>query len=242
MKNAYTVWKREFLGYFFSPIAYVFMAVFLVSSVLAFLFVKDFYQINRAEMRGFFAYLPYLFVLLVPALTMRMWSEERKQGTLEILMTLPMREWEVLIGKFAAAWSILLITLALTLPIPLFVNALGDLDRGPVIGGYFASALLGAAYVSVGIFVSGLTRNQILSFIGTAVILGAFVAVGHSDFLRVFNEVRPLYHLGVNVGFLPHFDSVGRGVLDSKDVIYFLAVTFLFLVLNRFSIEVHRYS
>ncbi|MHC4777802.1 MAG: ABC transporter permease [Planctomycetota bacterium] len=243
MRNAFIVWKKEFLGYFFSPIAYIFMVVFLVCSVTTFLYLGSFFIVNKAQVRNFFEYLPYLYILLVPALTMRLWSEERKQGTMETLMTLPMREWEVLVGKFLAAWSILLITLLLTLPIPLFVEAMGDLDWGPVLGGYFASAMLGAAYVSVGIFMSSLSRNQILAFIGTAVILAVFVAVGHDTFLRVFDDAwRPLFHLGAVLGFLPHFDSVSRGVVDSKDIIYFLSYTLLFLVLNRYSIEAHRYS
>ncbi|MHC4600952.1 MAG: ABC transporter permease subunit, partial [Planctomycetota bacterium] len=202
-----------------------------------------FFIANKAQVRSFFEYLPYLYILLVPALTMRLWSEERKQGTMEVLMTLPLREWEVLLGKFLAAWSILLITLVLTLPIPLFVEFMGDLDWGPVLGGYFASAMLGAAYISVGIFMSGLSRNQILSFIGSAVILAAFVAMGHGTFLRLLEDTwRPLYHMGAGLGFLPHFESVRRGVLDTKDIVYFLSFSFLFLVLNRFSIEVHRYS
>ncbi|MHC5038786.1 MAG: ABC transporter permease subunit [Planctomycetota bacterium] len=243
MRNVAIVWKKEFLGYFFSPIAYLFMVVFLICSVLAFLNLPNFFLVNRASMRGFFETLPYLYILLVPALTMRLWSEERKQGTMEILMTLPLREWELLLGKFAAAWTVLLITLGLTIPIPLFVEALGNLDWGPVVGGYFAAAMLGAAYISVGIFMSGLFRNQILSFIGTTVILAIFVAVGHATFLNQLDEVwRPFYQAGMLVGFLPHFESISRGVLDSKDIIYFLCFTFLFLVLNRFSIEVHRYS
>ena len=240
MRNVYIVWKKEFLGYFFSPIAYTFMVVFLLSSVITFLWLGNFFIVNRAQVRSFFEYLPYLYILLVPALTMRLWSEERKQGTMEILMTLPMREWEVLLGKFLAAWSILLITLVLTLPIPLFVEFMGDLDWGPVLGGYFASAMLGAAYVSVGIFMSGLSRNQILSFIGSAVILALFVAMGHETFLRVLDEWRPLYHMGAGLGFLPHFESVCRGVLDTKDIVYFLSFTFLFLVRYRVSNQVHR--
>lgn len=245
MRNAFIVWKKEFLGFFFSPIAYLFMIVFTVCSVLGFLYVgrPNFFQANRADMRGFFEVLPYLYIVLVPALTMRLWSEERKQGTLEGLLTLPMREWELMIGKFAAAWTMLLVTLLLTFPIPLFVSGLGPLDWGPVIGGYFAAAMLGAAYIAVGIFLSGLNRNQILAFISTAVVLAFFVAVGHKDFLQLLDSIHPaLASLGADVGFLDHFESVSRGVLDTKDLVYFASFTFVFLVFNRFSIEVHRYS
>jgi ABC-2 type transport system permease protein len=247
MKNVFLIWKKEFLGYFKSPIAYIFIVVFLLFSGLLFFLYKveglDFFVRNYAEIRPLFMLMPYMFIALVPPLTMRLWSEERKLGTMEILMTLPMRETEIVLGKFLAAWTFIVVPVALTLPITIFVYSIGDLDTGPVIGGYLGTIFLGGVYVAIGVFVSGVSRNQIISFILTVVILFIFVIVGLDIVLTwLYDLSKPMHAVAAYVGFIPHFESISRGVLDTRDVIYFASLILVFLILNRFTIEVHKYS
>jgi ABC-2 type transport system permease protein len=247
MRNVFLIWRKEFFGYFQSPIAYVFMIVFLLFSGLIFFLYKvqdlDFFLRNRAEMRTLFTIMPFMFIALVPPLTMRLWSEERKLGTLEILMTLPIRETEIVLGKFFAAWSFVIVSLALTLPITIFVGILGPMDPGPVVGGYLGTVFLGAVYVAIGLFVSGVSRNQIISFILTVVICFGFVLVGVDFVLDWLYEVSEgLQAVAAYIGFIPHFENISKGVIDTKDVIYFASVILFFLILNRFTIEVHKYS
>ncbi len=243
MKNIWTILQREFASYFASPIAYVFMIVFLLGTGIHFAYIGDVFTIDRTEMRLFFETLPMTFLVLVPALTMRLWSEERKLGTFEVLMTLPMTPLQITLGKFTAAWGILGITLLFTLPIPIVLSTLGPLDWGPIAGGYLGSFLLGGAYLSIGAFASSISRDQIIAFILTALMLSFFVVIGQNDVLALVGDwSHNLVTLCTNVGFLPHFDSIARGVIDSRDILYFLSITGFFLALNRFTIESHRYA
>ncbi len=248
MRNIFIIWKREFLGYWKSPIAYIFIAVFLLFSYLLFFLYKegdmDFFLRNQAEMRLLFRLMPFMFIALIPPLTMRLWSEERKMGTMEILMTLPMRESEIMLGKFLAAWSFVLVPVVLTLPLTLFVGSIGRLDTGPVAGGYVGTMLLAGAYVAIGVFVSGVSRNQIISFILTVVIYFVFVLIGLDFVLSWLYEggFKTVHLVCAFLGFIPHFESISKGVLDTKDLVYFASVILVFLVLNRFTIEIHKYS
>ncbi len=248
MRNIFIIWKREFMGYWKSPIAYVFIAVFLLFSGLLFFLYKegdlDFFMRNQAEMRLLFRLMPFMFIALVPPLTMRLWSEERKMGTLEILMTLPIRETEVMLGKFLAAWSFVLVPVALTMPLTLFVASIGKLDSGPVAGGYLGTLLLAGVYVAIGVFVSGVSRNQIIAFILTVVIYFVFVLIG-LDFVLAWmyeSDYKTVHLVCAYLGFIPHFESISKGVLDTKDIVYFASVILVFLTLNRFTIEIHKYS
>jgi ABC-2 type transport system permease protein len=247
-QHIFLIWKKEFLGYFKSPIAYVFIAVFLFFSTWLFLVYKDngldFFVRGQADMRFLFQLMPFMFIALVPPLTMRLWSEERKLGTVEILMTLPLRESEIVLGKFLAAWSFVAVPVILTLPLTGFVGSLGSLDAGPVIGGYLGTLFLGGVYVAIGVFVSGISRNQIISFIITVVLYFVFILVGLDFVLSWLYEADQhiLHDVCAFVGFLPHFQSISRGVIDTKDLIYFASLIVFFLILNRFTIEVHKYS
>jgi ABC-2 type transport system permease protein len=227
------LFKKELLAYFNSPIAYIFIGVFLV--VGNWLFFKDFYLFGQATLRGYFGLLPWIFLFLSPALTMRLWAEERRSGTIEFLLTLPVTDWQVVLAKFFGSLAFLFITLLATFTLPLSVSLLGDMDWGPVIGGYLGALFLGGSYLALGLFVSSLTKNQIIAFIVglvacfAAFIVGAdFVLISAPDFLA------PIMRF---VGLGSHFDNIARGVIDSKDIIYYLSFIFVFLWLNARVIE-----
>lgn len=243
MRNATVIARREFAAYFNSPIAYVFMVVFLLSTSFDFVLAQHFFMVNQANMRAFFESLPWMFVILVPAVTMRLWSEEKKTGTIELLLTLPMRHVEIMLGKFAAAWAFLCLTVALTFPMTLFVAKMGELDWGPTIGGYIGAFLLGGAYLSIGIFISSLTKNQILSYVGTAIACLVLVTIGQPNVLHTVNDIyAPAVHAFSAAGFLPHFENISRGVIDTKDLVHFCSIIFLFLSLNYVVLDSRKRS
>ena len=233
MSTVFTIAKREFKAYFLSPIAYVYLITFLV--VTNWLFFRSFFLISQIDMRSYFMMMPWVFLFFVPAVSMSKWSEEKKLGTMEFLLTLPVRDSHVVLGKFFAALSLLSVALIFTLTLPLTLVLLGDADAGPMIGGYLGLLLMGAAYLSIGLFVSALTENQIIAFI---------LGVVASFMLLIIGE--PLFTLGVPdflvsafqyLGLGTHFSSMGRGVLDSRDVIYYLSVIGFFLWLNLKAVE-----
>lgn len=231
--NALWIAWRELRSYFDSPIAYVFINVFLVVSTWWFL--RDFFLMGQAEMRPFFAFLPWLFLLFAPAITMRLWSEERKLGTYEILLTLPIRTTEAVLGKFLAAMGLVAVTLALSCVLPLSIDHYAAMDWGPVLGGYLGALALSAAFISAGLFVSGLTENQIVAFI-LSVLLAFMMLVVGTD-LVVFSLPRSLGPMAEYLGLQNHFQSIARGVIDSRDVVYYLSVALFFLTLNTYSVE-----
>ncbi|MFH0800058.1 MAG: ABC-2 transporter permease [Pseudomonadota bacterium] len=228
MKPIFTIARREFSAYFTSPIAYVYLITFLV--IANWLFFRAFFLIGQSDMRAFFAIMPWIFLFFVPAVAMGKWAEERKQGTLEILFTLPIRDRDIVIAKFAAGLALIASALLLTVPVAVTVALLGDMDWGPVIGGYAGLILLGGAYLAIGLVVSALTENQIIAFIvGVAVcflmlIVGTSMVVGGASNLLT----QALQYLGLAT----HFESIGRGVVDSRDIIYYLSVIGFFLFLN----------
>ncbi len=243
MRKTWVIAKREFLAYFNSPIAYVFMVVFLLASSMNFVLVQYFFLMNQASLRRFFESLPWMFVVLVPAVTMRLWAEEKKSGTIELLLTFPVRHVEVMLGKFLAAWTFLCLTVSLTLPMTLMVATMGELDWGPALGGYVASFLMGGAYLAIGIFISSLTKNQILAYVGAAVTCLVFVVIGQQNVLHTAYDVwAPVVHVFVMASFLPHFENIARGVIDSKDIVHFASVIFLFLSLNYVVLEARKHS
>jgi ABC-2 type transport system permease protein len=237
MKNVMTIFRRDFLAYFKSPVGYIFMIVFLLFSVG--LFMTPFFAFPVADMRGFFANLPLLLCVFVPAVTMRVWAEERKENTWEMLLTFPMRARELVLGKFFAALAFFVITIAATATVPLMLAVLGDPDSGAILGGYLGTLLMGAFFLSMGIFFSGLCRDQIVSFVVTLLACFGIFLVG-TDF--VANQVNNFIggfgtFLSDAVGLMDHYDSFTRGVVDFADVLYFLAWTVLFLFLNILFIE-----
>lgn len=233
MKNIRSIMAKEFRSYFDSPVAYIYITFFLVLS--SWLFMRSFFLVGQASMRAFFGILPWLLLLFVPAVTMRLWAEEKKLGTIELLMTLPVRDFEVVIGKFLASFFFLTLTLVLSASIPIMIAVVGDPDPGPILGGYIGAVLLGAAYLSIGLFVSSLTENQIIAFI--IGVVGTFLLFIVGEEFVVYNAPRLLVPVLKFIGMGAHFDSIGRGVVDSRDVIYYLSVIGFFLHLNVRVIE-----
>ncbi|MFC1613174.1 ABC transporter permease subunit [Patescibacteria group bacterium] len=233
MKNIITIFKKELSGYFNSPIAYIFVAVFLIIS--NWLFFQNFYLVGQANMRSYFLILPWIFLFLAPAITMRVWAEEKKSGTIELLLTLPVEDWEVVTGKFLSAIVFLSFTLLLSITLPFTVSRIGNMDWGVVIGGYIGAILMGGAYISLGLFISSLTKNQIIAFlIGIVSCFGVFIIGADFVLQKMNSSVVPLFQF-LSVGY--HFNNIGKGILDSRNIIYYLSFIFIFLYLNTKSVE-----
>ena len=236
MKTVWTIAWREFRAYFLSPIAYVYLTVFLVT--ISWLFFRGFFLIGQADMRVFFETMPWLFLFLIPAVTMGKWAEERKLGTLEILFTLPVRDVQAVLGKFLAALMLLSAALLLTLPAAFTVAMTGQMDWGPTIGGYAGLLLMGGAYIAIGLAASALTESQIVAFIaGVAVcflmlIIGTPFVVGGKGTLAA--------QLLQYAGLASHFASIGRGIIDTRDIIYYGSVIGFFLYLNLTFLRARR--
>jgi ABC-2 type transport system permease protein len=236
VRAAWAIAGKEFRGAFASPIAYAWLAVF--AGFTSWFFFRGFFVLGLATMRGFFGLAPWALVFLLPALTMRLWSEERRLGTLEVLLTWPVREREAVAGKFLGGLGLLAVSLAATLPLAATVFALGDPDPGPVLAGYLGLLLFGAAGLAIGSYASALTENQIVAYIaGVALTFALFVA--GEDFVLVAAP-GPLVPVLSAVGLGARFWSIGRGVVDSRDVLYFLAVTLFFLHLTVRRLEESR--
>jgi ABC-2 type transport system permease protein len=227
VRAVWAIAKKEFRGAFVTPVAYAYLVVYLAFT--NWFFFRTFFVLGDATMRGFFSLLPWTLVFLLPALTMRMWSEERKFGTLEVLLTWPVREGEAVFGKFLGGLGLLAVSLVGTFPIALTVFVLGNPDRGPVLAGYLGLVLFGAAALAVGIYASSLTENQIVAYIaGVAMTFALFVA--GEDFV-VMTAPAVLAPLLSGAGLGARYWSIGRGVIDSRDLLYFAAVIFFFLYL-----------
>lgn len=233
MKTVLIIAKKEFRTYFVSPIAYIYLITFL--GVTHWLFLKNFFIMGIANLRGFFVLMPWIFLFFIPAVAMGKWSEERKQGTIEWLLTMPVTERQVIVAKFLAGLSLVAAALFLTFPLIILVAGLGNIDWGPIIGGYLGLLFLGGSYLAIGLCISSLTDNQIIAFIlGVVVSFGLFI-IGEPI---VTNGLSPLL-MGFFqfLGLGSHFESIGRGVIDSRDLLYYLSLIFLFLYLNLKSIE-----
>ncbi len=238
MRLARVVAGRELRAYFHSPIAYVFLLVFAGSALFTFFNLGAFFSRGVAEVRALFDTIPLLLLLLVPALTMRLWSEEEKQGTLEILLTLPATHWELVLGKFVASWALLGLGLALTAGLPITASSLGTLDWGPVLGGYVGALLLGAAYLAVGQFLSATTENQLLAFILALVACLALFGIGSDAFAGLFSDRVAAVLRSLGTG--SRFASIARGVIDLRDVLYYLSLTAFSLTLCVLSLDAKR--
>jgi ABC-2 type transport system permease protein len=240
MNRIRAVASRELRAYFNSPIAYVFLFVFAGAALFTFFNLGAFFSRGRADARGLFDAIPALMVLLVPALTMRLWAEERKQGTVEILLTLPAREHELVAGKFLASWALLGAGLALTLVLPITVATLGNLDWGPVVGGYVGALLLGAAYLAVGQFVSATTENQILAFILALVVCLGLYGLGVEGFAGLFPDRVSAVLRALGTG--SRFQSIARGVIDLRDLAYYGSLTAFFLTACVVALRARRFA
>lgn len=240
MTHMRSIALREWRAYFNSPIAYVFLLAFAGAAIFTFFNINGFFARGKADLRGLFEAIPFLMLLVVPALTMRLWAEESKQGTLEVLLTLPARDRDLVGGKFLASWALLGVGLALTLPLPLTVAALGNVDMGPVIGGYVGALLLGAAYLAVGQFVSAVTENQILAFILALIICMALYGLGADAMTSLFPDDTATLLRALGTG--SRFKSIARGVIDLRDLAYYCSLTFFFLTLSVGALRIKRWG
>ena len=241
MSNVGTVFRREFAAYFDSPIAYIFIIVFLVLNCG--LFMTPFFLQGLADMRDFFGNLPLFLIFFIPAVTMRLWAEDRRGGTFELLMTLPMGASRVMLGKYLAAMAFYLVALLGTLPIPVMLSILGNPDLGAIAGGYLGAILLGGLYMSVGIFTSGLLRDQITAFIlGMLACFVLFLVGIPAVSATVDGWIGGLGTFMQNaLGLMPHYEALQRGVVQLGDIAYFLSLTGVFLALNTLWLEGRKY-
>ncbi len=240
MKPILAITRKELKGYFGSPMALIFIGTFLAASLFTFFWIDTFFARNIADVRPLFQRMPILLIFLVAALTMRQWSEEQRSGTLEMLLTLPVQHVRLVIGKFLSVIILVAVALALTFPLVFTVAILGNLDFGPVIGGYVAALLLASAYAAIGLFVSSRTDNQIVALIVTLIIGGLFYLAGSAaltDFLG--SQAGDILRA---IGTGSRFESIERGVIDIRDLIYYASLTVLFLVLNTLSLDRKRWS
>lgn len=237
MDRIKAIFKREFRSYFRSPIAYIFISAFLITS--SWFFFQTFFLIDYASMRNFFDLLPWIFLFFIPMITMRLWAEEMKIGTIEVLMTLPVRDHEVVLGKYLASFVVMAVALLLTVPIPIIIAALGDPDVGVMVASYVGSLFMGGAYLAIGLFVSSLTKNQIVAAIIGWVVCFAMFFIGND--LVLFNVPRFMVPFLEYMGLGTHFNSIMRGIIDSRDVIYYLTVIGFFLFLNVRVVEARKY-
>jgi len=240
MNRIRSIALREFRGYFTSPIAYAFLFAFMGATTFMFFNVNGFFARGIADLRALFSSIPFVFLLLVPAVTMRLWAEEQKQGTIELLMTFPARDLELVLAKFLASWGLLGVGLLLTLPLAITVATLGDLDWGPVMGGYAGALLLGAAYLAIGQFISALTENQILAFILALVCCMALWGIGTEAFCGLFSDRTAAVLRTLGTG--SRFESIARGVIDLRDLLYYVSLTVFFLSLSVRALKSKRWA
>lgn len=228
MDKVYIIFKKELQGYFNSPIAYIFLGIFLILS--SWLFFQQFFLNNQATAQYFFNSLPWLMLFLVPAITMRAWAEEKRSGTIELLLTMPITDTQVVLAKFLSSLVFILLALVCSLVIPITVGLLGNLDVGQTFGSYLGVLFLSACYLALGLFISSLTKNQIIAFLVTAVASFAFFIVGDG---LVTNSLGSFFGaIFKTAGLGSHYDSISRGVLDLRDLFYFIAFIGFFLFLN----------
>ena len=242
MSPVNAVLRRELRSYFVTPVAYVFLVIFLVLAGILTFYAGDFYERGQADLQPFFMMHPWLYLILVPAITMRMWAEEAKGGTLELLLTLPLTLWQAMLGKFLAAWLFIGLALVLTFPIWITVNYLGSPDNGVILAGYLGSWLMAGSFIAIGACLSALTRSQVVAFILTALVCVLLILVGQPQVLDFFSGAVPrkLINAVAHLSMLRHFEAIARGVLDIRDLMYFLLSTIGWLVAGVLLLDLKR--
>ena len=242
MGRTLTISRRELAAYFSTPLAYVFIVIFLALAGSVTFYFGGFFDRNQADLQPFFAFHPWLYLFLIPAVGMRLWAEERKSGTLELLLTLPLTTVDSVLGKFLAAWIFAGIALALTFPIWITVNWLGDPDNGVIVASYIGSWLMAGAFLAIGGFVSALTRNQVIAFVIGAAVCFLFLMSGLDVVQGAVRGWAPPYVVELlgSLSFLVHFERVLKGVLDIRDLIFFFSVMGVFLFANVIVVELKK--
>ncbi len=221
--NVGAIFRRELASYFSTPLAYVFIVIFLVLTGIFTFYMGNFYERGQADLAPFFNFHPWLYLFLVPAVSMRLWAEERKSGSIELLLTLPVRTWQAVVGKFLAAWVFTGLALALTFPLWLTVNYLGEPDNGVILAAYIGSWLMAGTYLAIGSCISAATNNQVIAFILTVTVCFLFVAAGSPIVMNLFTSWSDsqLWSAIASASFLMRFESISKGVLDFRDLFYF---------------------
>lgn len=236
------VMRRELSGYFSTPVAWVFIVIFLVMSGVFTFYIGSFYERGMADLEPFFQFHVWLYLFLVPAIAMRLWAEERRSGTIELLLTLPLTTWQAVLGKFLAAWAFLGLALLLTFPVWLTVNYLGNPDNGIIVAAYIGSWLMAGGFLAIGSCMSAITRNQVVAFILSVVVCFGFLLSGLPMVMNLFTDWAPQSLLDViaDFSFLAHFAAISKGVIDVRDLVYFgLMITF-WLLTNTIILEIKK--
>ncbi len=242
MANVWVICKRELYSYFATPIAYIFIVIFLFLSGIFTFYLGNFFGRGQADLVTFFAFHPWLYLFLIPALTMRLWAEERKSGTIELLLTLPVTMSQAVLGKFLATWIFTSAALGLTFPMWLTVNYLGEPDNGVILTSYIGSLLMAGSFISIGSCVSALTRNQVIAFVVTVVLCLVFILSGFPLVLDFFSGWAPEFVVEAisSFSFLTHFDAISKGVVDLRDIIFFASLIAFWLFANAILLEIKK--
>jgi ABC-2 type transport system permease protein len=242
MNTVTTLFRRELTAYFATPLAYVFIVIFLVLSGVFAFYLGGFYERNQADLESFFSFLPWLYLFLIPAISMRVWAEERKTGTIELLLTLPISMWQAVLSKFLAAWCFIAIAVGLTFPLWITVNFLGNPDNGIIMAAYLGSMLMAGGYLAIGICISATTHNQVIAFIVSLVVCFLLTLSGFPLVLDVFRGWLPLgiVDLVASLSFLTHFQAISKGVLDLRDLVYFIAMITAWLYASAVVIDMKK--
>ena len=239
MNGLLSIYKREFTSYFVTPVAYVFIVIFLFMTGVFSFYLGAFYESNQADLEPFFRFHPWLYLFLIPAISMRLWSDERKSGTIELLMTLPVSITDTVVAKYLAAWSFTGIALSLTFPMWVTVNYLGNPDNTVILASYIGSLIMAGGFLAIGSCISALTKSQVIAFVISVVICFMFILSGFPMVLDLFEGWAPqaVVDAIASFSFLTHFTSIKKGVIDIRDVIYFVALITFWLYVNIVIIE-----
>jgi ABC-2 type transport system permease protein len=242
MQNVSIILRRELRGYFATPLAYVFILIFLIVINALTFYLGGFFERGQADLDPFFTFHPWLYLFLIPALSMRLWAEERKSGSIELLMTQPITLWDAVLGKFLAAWIFAGVALMLTFPIWITVNYLGDPDNGAIFAAYIGSLLLAGGFLAIGSLTSALTRNQVIAFILGVVTCFVFLLAGYPLVLDAVKGIFPqaIVDMVASLSFLTHFQSIAKGVIDIRDLLYFGMLIAFFLIATTVVLDVRK--
>lgn len=243
MRGLLPIFKRELSGYFATPVAYVFIVIFLVLTGIFTWQLGNFFERGQADLRPFFDFHPWLYLFLIPAVSMRLWAEEHKSGTIELLMTLPVSRSAAVAGKYLAAWAFCGVALALTFPLWITVNFLGKPDNGAIFTGYIGSLLMAGGFLAIGACVSAATKSQVIAFIISIVICFLFLLAGFppvTDFLKGLHLPNSVVETITSFSFLARFDAIAKGVIDLRDIIFFSTLIAICLVMNALILEAKK--
>ena len=242
MRNVGIIMRRELASYFATPLAYVFILIFLLLANAFTFYMGGFYERGQADLAPFFNFHPWLYLFLIPAISMKLWAEERKSGSIELLMTQPVTLWEAVLGKFFAAWLFTALALALTFPLWITVNYLGKPDNGTILAAYLGSLLLAGGFLAIGSCTSALTRNQVIAFILGVVVCFGFVLAGFPPLLNLLTGWVPQVVVDAiaSLSFLTHFESIAKGVIDVRDLLYFAMLIGFFLLATSIALDLRK--